>query len=217
MLKPSQCIRPSTRACSTLRHRSITTASSPRRAISAPSGLITPNWQPECARADRDRLLGDRGHGGRLAEDVDDVDVPRDVAERRVALLARGPRSRADSPGSRGSRAAAGRTRRSCSGAARSATVRRSRSSGLARTMRAISTGSWYGVPASAHRDGPESHVEIPEQVVEILEAYRETNRPRADSRAGELLVGRAGDGSCSRDGSPGSAHRRRSRGGSRA
>src|SRR4029077_12802788 len=42
VLKPSQCILPRYRACSTFKQRSMTTSSPPRSAICAPSGLITP-------------------------------------------------------------------------------------------------------------------------------------------------------------------------------
>ena len=43
VLKPSQCIRPTSRACSTLRQRSMITVTPPSSAIRAPSALITPN------------------------------------------------------------------------------------------------------------------------------------------------------------------------------
>ena len=39
VLKPSQCMRPTYRACSTLRHRSITTVTPPSSAIRAPDAL----------------------------------------------------------------------------------------------------------------------------------------------------------------------------------
>jgi len=41
VLKPSQCIRPTYRACSTFMHRSITTARPPASAMPAPCSLMT--------------------------------------------------------------------------------------------------------------------------------------------------------------------------------
>ena len=43
VLNPSQCIRPTYRACSTFRQRSMMTVTPPASAIAAPSMLITPN------------------------------------------------------------------------------------------------------------------------------------------------------------------------------
>ena len=44
VLKPSQCILPMYRACSTLMQRSMTTVTPPSSAILAASKLMTPNW-----------------------------------------------------------------------------------------------------------------------------------------------------------------------------
>ena len=51
-------------------------------------GADHPELEPQRIRTDGNRLLGDRRDSSRLAKDVDDVDVHRHVAERRIAGLA---------------------------------------------------------------------------------------------------------------------------------
>src|SRR6266542_2599773 len=79
VLKPSQCIRPRLRACSTFMQRSITTRRPPSSAIAPPSALITLYWHHSAFAPI---------FTARRAEDVDDVDRERDLGQRRIAGLA---------------------------------------------------------------------------------------------------------------------------------
>ena len=101
--------------CSIFTQRSSTDLEPGGLGLARAACVLHAQLHPEHLRADGDGVLGDRRDLLALAEAVDDVHLVRDVAQRLVALLARGRCRTAGSPGSRGSRAPACTWRRSSS------------------------------------------------------------------------------------------------------